>query len=65
MTWQPKPEALERQANDQNERDWQTTVEVMRLAVQSFGSTAPKTDEELQRRCEALWQWAKADEWKP
>lgn len=57
--------AQARESNQQAERDWQTTLEIVKQAVLSFGSSPPASDLELQKRCEAVWQWAKSDNWRP
>lgn len=61
--FRPNPEHVAKVAGEQVERDWATTLAVIEQAVKSFGPAGASSDEALQRRCEALWQWAKADEW--
>jgi hypothetical protein len=56
------PEAIARAAAEQSEKDWVTALEVTKLAVQSYAGQQP-SDTDIQRRCEALWQWMKVDEW--
>ena len=63
--FEPNPAVVLKQAAEQNDRDWTTTVEIIREAVKSFGNTPPESDLILQKRCEALWQWAKVDNWTP
>jgi hypothetical protein len=59
----PDPTALARQAVEQNERDWETGLKVVDVAVRSFGSAGCVSTANLQERCEGIWKWLKADEW--